>query len=109
MSAKVKYNGEWIRQSGKNGRSAQEIACSQGFKGSIQEWLDSLHGVSPTPEDVLATIPQLSGVDLSLWNDGIFVEKLNNGDEYTHEIIFDENGAPIRIDDIEIMWPVVSE
>lgn len=31
------------------GKSAYESACSQGFVGTVQQWLDSLHGVNGAP------------------------------------------------------------
>jgi hypothetical protein len=71
--------------------------------------LASLQGVSPTPEEVLDTIPKLSGIDASLWDDGVFIEKLTDGSEITHAITFNDQGQPIKFDDIEITWPVVSE
>jgi hypothetical protein len=32
---------------GANGKSAYDIAVENGFNGTIQEWLESLHGTSP--------------------------------------------------------------
>ena len=32
---------------GANGKSAYEIAVENGFNGTVQEWLKSLHGISP--------------------------------------------------------------
>ena len=32
---------------GVNGKSAYEIAVEKGFLGSEEEWLDSLHGITP--------------------------------------------------------------
>lgn len=33
------------------GKSAYEIACDNGFKGSLEEWLDSLKGETPRISD----------------------------------------------------------
>ena len=32
---------------GKDGKSAYDIAVENGFQGTVQEWLESLHGISP--------------------------------------------------------------
>ena len=42
---------------GKDGKSAYEVAVEQGFVGTVDEWLESLHGANGTSEAVSLNFP----------------------------------------------------
>ena len=56
-----------------------------------------------TVEEVLEAIPQLTGLDLSDFENGTFTEIID-GNAYDHAVTFDSSGRPIRIDGIVITW-----
>nr|DAH78884.1 MAG TPA: hypothetical protein [Caudoviricetes sp.] len=44
---------------GKDGKSAYEVAVEQGFVGTVDEWLESLHGQNGTSEAVSMNFPSV--------------------------------------------------
>lgn len=46
--------GATSAEAGPAGRSAYDLAVSQGFVGTLAEWLDSLHGAPGVPGDAIA-------------------------------------------------------
>ena len=44
-------------ENGRDGKSAYEVAVEQGFVGTVDEWLESLHGANGTSEAVSLNFP----------------------------------------------------
>lgn len=80
---------------GKDGKSAYEIACDQGFVGTEEEWIASLKG--EPGDDGITFIPEISDQKILSWTNNGGLENptpvdLNPHDEWIED--GDEESVP---------------
>lgn len=57
----------------------------------------------PTVDEVLSNLLVVNGLDFSEFENGTFTEIIA-GQAFTHSVYFDNQGRPIGIDDVNIIW-----
>lgn len=76
---------------GKDGKDAYEVAVDNGFEGTVEEWLASLHGAVSVASVTQTTETSGSG------GENVVTVKLTNGSESTFSVYNGEDGeTPVR-------------